>query len=107
MEKYNITVMTENWDNHGTHFSTGKDLIEFVEKFNENTCLVIEMSALQLEYVNISPHIGAILNLYEDHLDHAGTVEHYHENKMNILKNVLLVVKLIVPNYLIVNVVHL
>lgn len=34
MEKYNITVMTENWDNHGTHFSTGKELREFIDYMN-------------------------------------------------------------------------
>ena len=31
MEKYNITVMTENWDNNFTHFSTGKELREFID----------------------------------------------------------------------------
>ena len=31
MEKYNITVMTENWDNNGTHFSTGKEMRELID----------------------------------------------------------------------------
>ena len=31
MEKYNITVMTENWDNNITHFSTGKELRDFID----------------------------------------------------------------------------
>ncbi len=31
MEKYNITVMTENWDNNVTHFSTGKEIREFLD----------------------------------------------------------------------------
>lgn len=31
MEKYNITVMTENWDNNSTHFSTGKEMREFID----------------------------------------------------------------------------
>lgn len=64
----------------------GIPMFDDIEKYNEDTYLVIEMSALQLEYVNISPHIGIVLNLFEDHLDHSGTVEHYHENKMNIFK---------------------
>lgn len=34
MEKYNIIVMTENWDNAGTKFSTGKEIKEFIEEFN-------------------------------------------------------------------------
>jgi UDP-N-acetylmuramoylalanine--D-glutamate ligase len=44
------------------------------------------MSSHQLEYIKESPHIAAILNLYQDHLDHSGTLEHYHNNKMNIFK---------------------
>lgn len=31
MEKYGITVMTENWDNNQTHFSTGKEIRDFLE----------------------------------------------------------------------------
>ena len=31
--------------------------------------------------------VRKVLNLYEDHLDHAGTVEHYHENKLQIFKH--------------------
>jgi sugar phosphate isomerase/epimerase len=31
MEKYNITVMTENWDNNVTHFSTGQELRDFID----------------------------------------------------------------------------
>lgn len=61
-------------------------IFDDIEKYDENTILVIEMSALQLEFVELSPHIGIILNLFEDHLDHAGTLEHYHQNKMNMFK---------------------
>ena len=61
-------------------------IFDYIEKFTNETILVIEMSALQLEFVKISPHIAILLNLYEDHLDHSGTLEHYHENKMNIIK---------------------
>lgn len=34
MEKYDITVMTENWDTNATHFSTGKEIREFVDFMN-------------------------------------------------------------------------
>lgn len=64
----------------------GIPILDEVEKYNENTYLVIEMSAHQLEFIHVSPHIGLILNLFEDHLDHAGTVFHYHMNKMNMFK---------------------
>lgn len=64
----------------------GKAIFDDIELFTKDTVMVIEMSALQLEYSKVSPHIGIIVNLYQDHLDHAGTVKHYHENKLNILK---------------------
>lgn len=64
----------------------GKAIFEEIENIQEETFVVVEMSALQLEFVDVSPHIGVIINLYEDHLDHAGTVEHYHANKLNIFK---------------------
>ena len=64
----------------------GTSIFEEIEKIDEDTIVVVEMSALQLEFVDCSPHIGAIINLFEDHLDHAGTVEHYHANKLNMFK---------------------
>ncbi len=64
----------------------GNPIFDDIEKFDNNSYLVIEMSALQLEFVKVSPKIGVVLNLFEDHLDHAGTLEHYHENKMNMFK---------------------
>lgn len=64
----------------------GIPMLDEVESYDEDTYLVIEMSAHQLEFTNISPHISIILNLFEDHLDHAGSVYHYHMNKMNIFK---------------------
>ncbi len=65
----------------------GKPIFEELETINEDSWIVIEMSALQLEFVHHSPHIAAILNLYQDHLDHSGSVRHYHENKLNIFKH--------------------
>lgn len=64
----------------------GTPIFDEIETFKEDTKLVVEMSALQLEFVDVSPHIAVIINLYEDHLDHSGTVEHYHQNKLNIFK---------------------
>ena len=64
----------------------GTAIFDEIESIKDDTLLVVEMSALQLEFVEHSPHIAAILNLYEDHLDHAGTIEHYHQDKLNIFK---------------------
>lgn len=64
----------------------GNPILDEIETFKEDTILVIEMSSHQLEFINVSPHYGIILNLFEDHLDHAGSVKHYHECKMNMFK---------------------
>lgn len=44
------------------------------------------MAALQLEYVKTSPHIGIILNLFEEHLDFFKSKEHYFLAKLNMFK---------------------
>ncbi|MBQ1812699.1 MAG: UDP-N-acetylmuramoyl-L-alanine--D-glutamate ligase [Bacilli bacterium] len=64
----------------------GIPIFDAIEHINENSKLVIEMSSHQLEFVECSPHISIILNLYQDHLDHTGSLKHYHQNKMNIFK---------------------
>lgn len=64
----------------------GVPVLDEIDKYKENTILVTEMSSHQLEFIHTSPHISLILNLYEDHLDHTGTLEKYHMSKMNIIK---------------------
>ena len=64
----------------------GNPILDYIEKFNNESILVIEMSSHQLEFVHQSPHIGVILNLYQDHLDHTGTLEKYHNDKMHMFK---------------------
>ena len=62
----------------------GIPVFDEIEEYTDHTILVVEMSSHQLEYVDFSPHIGIILNLFEDHLDHAGSVEHYYASKMHM-----------------------
>ena len=64
----------------------GTPVFDFIDDIKDTTKVVIEMSSHQLEFIRTSPHIGIILNLFEDHLDHAGSVEHYYESKMNMFK---------------------
>ena len=80
-------IIKEQNDNVILAGNIGIPLIAEIEKCNENTILVVEMSSHQLEYLDVSPHIAVILNLFEDHLDHSGTIKHYHENKLQIFKN--------------------
>jgi len=65
----------------------GTPILSILEECDEKTLFVIEMSSHQLEFIKTSPHIGIILNLFEDHLDHAGNVEHYHECKLQMFQN--------------------
>lgn len=65
----------------------GTPVLSVLESCDENTIFVMEISSHQLEFLKVSPHIGIILNLFEDHLDHAGSVEHYHNIKLNMFRN--------------------
>lgn len=64
----------------------GTPILDYVDQFDENSTLVIEISSHQLEFVKYSPHISVVLNLYQDHLDHTRTLEKYFNDKMNIFK---------------------
>ena len=63
----------------------GIPILDEIEKCDDSI-IVAEMSSHQLETINVSPHVGIIVNLYLDHLDHAGSVEKYHQSKMNIMR---------------------
>ena len=64
----------------------GKPIFEYVDKINENTILVLEMSAHQLEFMTHSPNIAILLNVFEEHLDHYKSYEDYIKAKCNIYK---------------------
>lgn len=63
----------------------GKPILDIVDEVDENTYVVIECSSHQLEYTKVSPNIGIILNLFEEHLDHYKSKEHYYMAKMNLV----------------------
>lgn len=77
-------VIKNQKDNTYLVGNIGIPIFDELENFDDDTTVVVEMSSHQLEFTNISPHIGIILNLYQDHLDHAGSVKHYHECKMHM-----------------------
>lgn len=64
----------------------GIPVFSMLDEAEDDTMFVLEMSSHQLEFLKSSPHIGVVLNLFEDHLDHAGSVEHYHNIKMNMFR---------------------
>ena len=65
----------------------GIPAFDIEEDIHENTTIVFEMSSHMLEYMKVSPHIGVLMNIYEEHLDHYGTMEKYIAAKKNIYLN--------------------
>lgn len=62
----------------------GVPVFDIAEDVKEHTVIVCELSCHQLEYMTVSPTTAVFLNLYEEHLDHYGTMEKYHNAKKNI-----------------------
>ncbi len=60
---------------------------DLTDSIEEDTLVVFEMSAHQLEYVKHAPHIAVLLNIFPEHLDHFGDFETYREAKYNIFKH--------------------
>lgn len=64
----------------------GIPIFDCIPDITERTIIVYELSAHQLQFINRSPHIGIILNVFEEHLDHFGTFEKYKYAKINVLR---------------------
>ena len=64
----------------------GIPILDCVSDINERTIIVYELSAHQLQFINRSPHVGILLNVFEEHLDHFGTFERYKDAKINVLR---------------------
>ncbi len=66
----------------------GTPLISCVEKTNEKTITVAELSSFQLELIEgFRPNISVFLNLTPDHLDRHHTLESYGAAKARIFQN--------------------
>ncbi|HOW24924.1 MAG TPA: UDP-N-acetylmuramoyl-L-alanine--D-glutamate ligase [Bacteroidales bacterium] len=59
---------------------------DLIDQWDQETCIVFEMSSHQLEHVTHSPHIGILLNVYQEHLDHYPTFADYQRVKLNIFR---------------------
>ena len=64
----------------------GKPYLELLGKLNNESIVVLELSSFQLIDLTKSPHIAAILNVTEDHLDWHKDVKEYIDAKKNIAK---------------------
>ena len=64
----------------------GIPAFDYIDKIEDNMILVLEMSSYQLEYIEKSPNIAILLNLFEEHLNYHGNFENYAAAKCNIFK---------------------
>lgn len=65
----------------------GIPVFDIIPEIEKDSILVLELSCHQLEYMTVSPKRGVLLNIYEEHLDHYGTVEKYVASKEKIYVN--------------------
>lgn len=64
----------------------GIPVFDYIEQIEKDTILVLEMSSHQLEYMELSPNIAILLNVYPEHLDHYDSFEKYAQAKCNIYR---------------------
>ena len=66
----------------------GTPLIQFCRESRADDFYVAELSSFQLENIQeFRPHIAALINLAEDHLDRYPNAESYFESKMRLFMN--------------------
>lgn len=64
----------------------GVPLFDEIDKLTEKSIVVLELSSHHLEYIKVAPNISIILNIFEEHLDHYKSYEHYINAKINICR---------------------
>ncbi len=62
----------------------GIPLFDIIDQIDEQTLVVAELSCHQLEGVRRGPHIGVLLNLFQEHLDHYGSYMDYKLAKLQM-----------------------
>ena len=55
----------------------GIPFFDLVPDINTETRIVCELSSHQLQYISKGPHIGILLNLFQEHLDHYASFYDY------------------------------
>ncbi len=62
----------------------GLSCFDIIDQIQPETIIVLELSCHQLEFIQKSPKIAILLNLYEEHFDHYNSPEEYFNAKKNI-----------------------
>lgn len=60
--------------------------LDFLDKLNEQSIVVLELSSFQLQDLKKSPHIGVMLMTTSEHLDYHKDLPEYIEAKRNLLR---------------------
>lgn len=60
--------------------------LDFLDKLNEQSIVVLELSSFQLQDLKKSPHIGVMLMTTSEHLDYHKDLPEYIESKRNLLR---------------------
>jgi len=60
--------------------------LDFLDKLKPNDWVVYELSSFQLQDLNISPHIGVVLMITQEHLDYHKNISEYFNAKEAIVK---------------------
>ena len=63
----------------------GIPLFDILDQIDEQSIVVAEFSCHQLENIHRAPHIGVILNLFQEHLDHYHDYHDYQMAKMQMM----------------------
>lgn len=64
----------------------GIPVFDEIDNIEKSDYVVLEMSSHQLQYMDVSPNIAILLNIFEDHLDHYNSYDEYALAKANIVK---------------------
>jgi UDP-N-acetylmuramoylalanine-D-glutamate ligase len=64
----------------------GVPAFDMIAQIDQETIVVFELSAHQLEYLHSSPRVAILLNVFPEHLDHFDGFEKYREAKKHIFK---------------------
>ncbi|KWW31239.1 MAG: UDP-N-acetylmuramoylalanine--D-glutamate ligase [bacterium P3] len=63
----------------------GIPLFDIIPQMDDHTVVVAELSCHQLQGIHRAPHIGVLLNLYQEHLDHYDGYRDYQMAKMQLM----------------------
>lgn len=84
------TLITEMLKKEGKDAHLGGNIgmapISFLNKLNEQSIVVLELSSFQLQDLSKSPHIAIMLMVTSEHLDYHNSLEEYIDAKRNLVR---------------------